>query len=106
MNPEIERLKQKMEQKRLDFNNCDSVLKDLDKFCGAQQGAVTRLSQAVNPDPNKIEAAKNVLAIRTKDRDTCSRNYYKIADEMKDLNLALTRLEQQEQSNYSGRFRR
>jgi hypothetical protein len=35
MNQEIDRLKQKIEQKRLEFNNCDSVLKELDKFCGA-----------------------------------------------------------------------
>jgi hypothetical protein len=62
------------------------------------------LFQAVNPDPNKIEAAKNVLAIRTKDRDTCSRNYYKIADEIKDVNLELTRLQQQEQPSGNRKF--
>lgn len=103
---EIDRLKQKMQQKRLDFDNCDSVLKQLDRLCGAQQGAVTRLSQAANPDQNKIEAARDVLAIRTKDRDTCSRNYYKIADEIKDINLELTRLQQQEQPSSSRRFGR
>lgn len=36
MNQEIDRLKQKMQQKRSDFDNCDSALKQLDRLCGAQ----------------------------------------------------------------------
>lgn len=64
------------------------------------------MSQAVNPDQNKIEEAKNILAICTKDRDICSRNCYQIADEIKDINLELTWLQQQEQSSSSRRFGR